>query len=156
MSNYSPFQTNKSITFTNGYMTTYTSPPDLASVSSLTELQGKLTCIHAAALFHLFDEPTQLSLAHRISTLLSPVPGSFIFGSHGGLQTKGFRDATGGIKPMFCHSDVSWKEMWDGEVFEKGTVKVEATVEDWDREHKGLVKTEGKKFWQLVWKVTRL
>lgn len=29
---------------------------------------------------------------------------------------------------MFCHSPETWKELWDGQVFEKGTVKVETEL----------------------------
>ena len=53
---------------------------------------------------------------------------------------------------MFCHSPESWKELWDGQIFKKGTVKVEA----------GLVERQGNpynpnsKFYFLWWSVTRL
>ncbi|KAG0704926.1 hypothetical protein DFH29DRAFT_909282 [Suillus ampliporus] len=31
---------------------------------------------------------------------------------------------------MFAHSTESWNVMWDGEVFKKGTVKVEAELRE--------------------------
>lgn len=29
---------------------------------------------------------------------------------------------------VFCHSPESWTELWDGEIFEKGTVRVETEL----------------------------
>ncbi len=45
--------------------------------------------------------------------------------------------------------------MWDGEVFEKGTVRVEAVVVDQRREDL-VVLDPGVKFHQIVWSVIRL
>jgi len=36
---------------------------------------------------------------------------------------------------MFCHSPDSWTELWDGGVFEKWTVRVEATVKESKKEY---------------------
>lgn len=78
-----------------------------------------------------------------------------IIGSHAGAPEKGFKteavggDAGGktGDLTMFCHSPESWTALWDGEVFEKGTVKVETKLV----EHA----TSGI-FYFLQWSVTRL
>ncbi len=57
-----------------------------------------------------------------------------IFGAHVSRPEKGFRTEAPPPAPgylgnrMFCHSAASWAELWDGEVFEKGTVRVEAVV----------------------------
>ena len=104
--------------------------PDLASLKSLTPLNGYVSVIHTSSFFHLFSEEKQFELAQKIAGLLSPAPGSTIFGMHAGLAEKGFSKEgnrrTGG--PLFCHSPDSWKELWDGVIFKQGTVKVEATL----------------------------
>ena len=96
--------------------------PELASLKSLTPLNGHVTVIHTSSFFHLFSEEQQLELAQKMAGLLSPVPGSTIFGMHAGLAEKGFSKEgnrrTGG--PLFCHSPDSWKELWDGGIFKKG------------------------------------
>ncbi|KAF9476809.1 FAD/NAD(P)-binding domain-containing protein [Pholiota conissans] len=75
---------------------TFGPPASLLSVQSLTPLKGHVSAIHAAALFHLFDEQHQELLAHRLASLLSREPGSVIFGSHIGRPIKGIRtEATG-------------------------------------------------------------
>lgn len=130
--------------------------PLLVSLTSLTPLQGHVSAIHASSLFHLFNEAQQLELAHRIASLLSPVPGSVIFGSHGGLLEKGWRyeEAENADKTpykMFCHSPESWAELWDGQVFEKGSVSVVAGVKKVERPEMG-----GKVFFLLWWSITRL
>ncbi|TDL28238.1 hypothetical protein BD410DRAFT_782209 [Rickenella mellea] len=98
--------------------------PDLKTLTSLTHLHGRISAIHASAFFHLFDEAHQLQVARQLAALLSPEPGSLIFGQHVGALQMGFR------RKMFCHSPESWKALWDGEVFEKGSVHVDARVRD--------------------------
>ncbi|KAF8888130.1 hypothetical protein BD779DRAFT_1470490 [Infundibulicybe gibba] len=88
-------------------------PPALASLNSLTPLQGHIAAIHASAFFHLFDEAQQYTLAKRLATLLAPRPGAVIFGAHRALPEKGYCHAevlSGGT--MFCHSPETWKELW--------------------------------------------
>ena len=101
------------------------SAPSLKALASLTPLQGHTSAINVSRLFHLFDESQQLLLAKLVATLLSPVPGSIIFGTHAGAHQKGPRAPD---HPMFCHSPDSWKDLWDGTVFQKGSVKVEAEL----------------------------
>jgi hypothetical protein len=79
--------------------------PDLGVLNSLTPLQGRLSAIHASSFFHLFSEEQQLEVAQRLATLLSPTPGSMIFGTHIGLDKRGTR-----LGRMFCHDPESWKE----------------------------------------------
>lgn len=107
-----------------------TSLPSLDTLTSLTPLQGHVSSIHASSLFHLFGEEKQSQLAHALASLLSPLPGSTIFGSHGGKAEKGLRvEATNSRgEHMFCHSPESWNELWDGEIFRKSTVKVETEL----------------------------
>ncbi|KAJ3562191.1 hypothetical protein NP233_g9729 [Leucocoprinus birnbaumii] len=131
-------------------------PTDLQELKSLTPLQGHVSVIHISSVFHLFDEERQASLAKRLASLLSPQPGSVIFGRHGGLPQKGLRYDLPD-HPMFCHDPESWKSLWGEQVFEKGTVRVEVElrlVED--RSVKIFRQEEDSKFYFLVWSVTRL
>lgn len=105
--------------------------PDLKSITSLTPLQGRVSALCSVAFFHLFDESEQRQIAHKFASLVSPLPGSIIYGAHRGSPVKGLmnRTAIGGQPSQrFCHSPDSWKELWDGQVFEKGTVRVEAEL----------------------------
>lgn len=135
-----------------------TGPPDLTSLTSLTPLQGHLSIIHASLFFHLFDEEKQLQVAKSLAGLLSPLPGSIILGIHLGSERKGRRPenmpTTDGrlSGSMFCHSPESWQEMWDGQVFEKGTVKVEARLVSGS---KGVLRNTTE-YRLLAWSVTRL
>ncbi|GLB41661.1 hypothetical protein LshimejAT787_1002610 [Lyophyllum shimeji] len=107
----------------------------LRSLTSLTPLRGHMSTIHASSFFHLFDEPQQLELARRLATLLSASPGSMIFGVHGGRPEKGLRTEAlnSAGKYMFCHSPETWRDLWDGVVFKKGTVKVECGLHPMER-----------------------
>ncbi|KAF8632186.1 hypothetical protein AX15_001954 [Amanita polypyramis BW_CC] len=138
------------------YETPETTRPDLLSLSSLTPLQGHVSAIHASAFFHLFDEGQQLKMARQLATLLSPIPGSVIFGSHGALPHRGKRREAlpAADTIMFCHSPRSWQEVWDGQVFAKGTVKVEVDLKVDVR--KDLCLDATNPFYWLIWSVTRL
>ncbi|KIK57808.1 hypothetical protein GYMLUDRAFT_46003 [Collybiopsis luxurians FD-317 M1] len=100
-----------------------------AKPQSLDFLRGQLSVVHASAFFHLFNKDEQLVIAKKLASLLSPVPGSFIFGSHVGAS-KPLEDANN--KPgmwFYLHSPDTWKEMWEMEVFQgKGVVRVEAAL----------------------------
>lgn len=130
--------------------------PDLKTLTSLTPLQGHVSAVHASSLFHLFGEEKQLELAHRVATLLSPAPGSVIFGSHGGRREKGFRveARVPGDQYMFCHSPETWRDIWDGVVFKNGTVRVEVQLEKLERPD--LNPVEGAELFFMAWSVTRL
>ncbi len=139
-----------------------TPTPQLQTLTSLNPLRGHVSAIHASAFFHLFGEAEQFHLAKAIAGLLSPKPGSMILGAHGGLPVKGIRNENGvyqnpaRTRPMFCHSPDSWKELWDGQIFEKGTIKVEAILHEHKRRDLGTTIPEGTKLYLLVWSVTRL
>lgn len=128
----------------------------LVELKSLNPLRGRVSAIHASSFFHLFGEAEQLHLARALAGLLSPVPGSLILGSHAGRAEKGFRTEIPRLnsrgRTMFCHSAESWAEMWEMEVFGKGTVKVEAVLEESEREDLGA----GVRLHHLLWSVTRL
>ncbi|TFK93027.1 hypothetical protein K466DRAFT_643031 [Polyporus arcularius HHB13444] len=135
--------------------------PQLSTIKSLNPLRGHVSVIHASSFFHLFDEEKQFKLAQSLAGLLSPEPGSMIIGSHGGRPEKGFRTEamranSHGIT-MFCHSPESWIELWDGQIFKKGTVKVEAFLHEVRRSDLQPKDTAPEtKFFLLVWSVTRL
>jgi hypothetical protein len=133
-------------------------PASLRDLTSLNPLQGHVSAIHASAFFHLFQEDGQLYLARALAALLSPEPGSMIFGSHIGLPQEGNLPVWGeNQNNMFCHSPDSWTELWDGEVFEKGTVRVDATLEEIRKEViERVIGATGTRSYLLSWSVTRL
>ncbi|KAE9411498.1 hypothetical protein BT96DRAFT_15080 [Gymnopus androsaceus JB14] len=109
----------------NGPTCTGDSP--LNTVKSLHELTGRINAIHVSRLFHLFTERQQLELAHRLAKLLSPSPGSMIFGQHRGSDVPGvIANALG--ETSFDHSPDSWKTLWNGVVFPEGTVEVNCVL----------------------------
>ncbi|XP_006455459.1 hypothetical protein AGABI2DRAFT_75738 [Agaricus bisporus var. bisporus H97] len=124
-------------------------PTDLKTLTTLVPLQGHVSVLHTSLFFHLFDEDQQLALAKQLSTLLSPEPGSIMFGIHGGEHVKSTGPSNG--REMFCHSPESWTSLWDGTVFTEGTVKVEASVVEFPPRDSSELK-----FPLLVWSVTRL
>jgi hypothetical protein len=135
--------------------------PSLWDLTSLTPLQGKVSAIHASSFFHLFTEAKQLELAHRVSSLLHPKPGSIIFGGHVALPTKGLRKEHARKWDMFCHSPESWRDMWL-EVFSNGDgkgeerVKIEARLVQIERkDHWQAIMKDGD-MWHMYWSVTRI
>ena len=143
--------------------------PAVSSLKTLTPLSGHVSAIHAASFFHLFNEAQQLELAHKLAGLLSPEPGSIIIGGHAGQPVKGlWKRRTLSGEHMFCHSPESWRELWDGQVFAKGKVRVDVVL----KAVKDLAQAEDSKDWiekvqkpdvldtenyqVLIWSVTRL
>ncbi|KAG1745263.1 hypothetical protein EDB19DRAFT_480557 [Suillus lakei] len=127
-----------------------TPTPNLSNLTSLNPLHGCVSAIHATAFFHLFKEDQQLHMARAFAGLLSAEPGSVILGAHTGAEEKGVinqvvRDLE---VDMFAHSAGSWTAMWDGEIFEKGTVKVEAELKQ--------VPVRDEHYPILFWSVIRL
>ncbi|KAG1823536.1 uncharacterized protein BJ212DRAFT_688031 [Suillus subaureus] len=127
--------------------------PNLSNLTSLNPLRGCVSAIHATAFFHLFKEDKQLHMARALAGLLSAQPGSIILGVHTGAQEKGVvNQVYRGVEvDMFAHSAESWTAMWDGEVFEKGTVKVDAQFREISEGVGG-----GERYPLLYWSVTRL
>jgi hypothetical protein len=138
--------------------------PSLSDLNSLTPLQGKISAIHASALFHLFSEEEQLALARLLASLLRPEQGSVIFGQHGGRVEKGTRPRNRGpsLNPMFCHSPESWKEMWLSEVFagegKTGHERINVDAELLEVDRNDLFQGTGAdpKFYAMNWCITRL
>ncbi|TFK75136.1 hypothetical protein BDN72DRAFT_559671 [Pluteus cervinus] len=137
--------------FTSSSPPTNPRPSSLGDVTALTQLQGHISAIHASSFFHLFDEANQFELAERVASLLSPLPGSILFGSHAGIPVAGIRQHPFGVG-MFCHSPESWTELWDGKIFEKGTVDVQTKLVEYQRP--GQVGSD--KSHTMSWSVTRL
>lgn len=127
--------------------------PNLDNLTSLNSLRGHVSAIHATAFFHLFKEDKQLHMARALAGLLSAEPGSVILGAHTGAQEKGVVNKIyqGVDVDMFAHSPESWMAMWDGEVFEKGMVKVEAEFKE-----VSTVVGSDEPYPLLYWSVTRL
>ncbi|KAH9921431.1 uncharacterized protein B0H18DRAFT_880126 [Fomitopsis serialis] len=136
-----------------------TPAPSLEERGTLTPLLGHVSAIHASSFFHLFKEAQQAALARSLAGLLSPAPGSVIFGAHGGRSRKGLRgEVARGLwraEPMWCHDPESWRALWDGDVFEKGTVRVEAVLKEGHARWEG-VSEDGGRPGSLIWSVTRL
>ncbi|KAG6899163.1 hypothetical protein C0993_012723 [Termitomyces sp. T159_Od127] len=129
-----------------------TPQPSLDTLVSLTPLQGRVSAIHASSFFHLFNETRQHELAHRLASLLSPRSGSVLFGVHIGKPDKGVVRGDAGEPSLFCHSPESWRDLWDGQVFEQGAVKVDAYLKQVERPDM----KSPEPFYLLVWSVTRL
>ena len=136
---------------------------NLASLTSLNPLHGRVSAIHASSFFHLFDFEGQSELAKVLAGLLSPQPGSLIFGSHIALPVKDIlpiKDIlpvedilpTHNGRHMSCHSPESWIELWDGMVYGKGEVKVNAILKSIERK----LGEEPHEEYILIWSVTRL
>ncbi|KAG2154063.1 hypothetical protein DEU56DRAFT_751711 [Suillus clintonianus] len=123
---------------------------DLSSLKSLNPLHGRISAINATRFFHLFTEDKQLHLAKALAGLLSAQPGSVICGNHVGNLEKGVVIAhiLGSEHRLFSHSPQTWTSLWDGEVFEKGTVKVETELVE--------VAIQEVQFLVMRWSVMRL
>jgi len=137
------------------------SPSPLSNITTLSALVKRVSAIHASALFHLFPEDQQLSLARRLAALLIYQPGSIIFGQHNSLPVKGPREdmsvrvpnEPGKTTPMFCHSPESWEKLWTEDVFgdASGTrVKVEANLKEVPND---LTLVQENKLWVMSWSV---
>ncbi|TFK85712.1 hypothetical protein K466DRAFT_551672 [Polyporus arcularius HHB13444] len=137
------------------YTAPSTAAPALSAVRTLNELRGHVSVICVCAIFHLFDtEEAQLRLARALAPLLSFEPGSMIIGWHNGRHEKGYTE--GYALRMFCHSPESWTALWDGDVFENGTVRVGARLVEKQRRYmKEGVPTIGMRTF-LEWSVTRI
>jgi len=127
----------------------------LSSLTSLNPLSGHVSIIHASLFFHMFNEERQFHLARGLARLLSPEPGSVILGSQMGSPVKGINQTTDGFN-AYCHSSESWKELWDGQVFDKGKVKVEVSLLPAERKSIFLEAIDGINIFVLAWSVTRL
>ena len=135
---------------------------ELSALTSLTPLRGKVSAIHAANFFHLFNEEKQKEAAEKLASLLSPEPGSLIFGANAArADRKGVYslNAAATDKPAherFGHSPQSWKELWEG-IFGPGKVEVSVSMEFLDvKSVRVSVPGGAEKADYMVWSVKRL
>ncbi|KIK62580.1 hypothetical protein GYMLUDRAFT_991516 [Collybiopsis luxurians FD-317 M1] len=115
---------------------------------TLNFLRGHLSAIHASAFFHLWKEEGQLTVAKKLASLLSPVPGSIIFGSQLGSVEPYEEVIDENGNSFYRHSPTSWKDMWEREVFGgEGLVTVEAGI------HHNASDASGDMLWWIVTRV---
>ncbi|OAX33652.1 hypothetical protein K503DRAFT_869428 [Rhizopogon vinicolor AM-OR11-026] len=125
---------------------------DLSSLKHLNLLHGRISAINATRLFHCFTEDKQLHLARALAGLLSAQPGSVICGSQVGAREMGNVTSCflGTEYKLFAHSPKTWSSLWDGKVFQKGSVgvKVETELVELTDYEEPILK--------MMWSVTRL
>ncbi|KAL5498070.1 hypothetical protein ACEPAH_3001 [Sanghuangporus vaninii] len=140
------------------YVPPTTPRPILTTLTSLTPLHGHVSAIHTSLVFHLFNKEEQTKLAHLIAPLLSPAPGSTIFGVHSSEPVSRESHRSTGAKRIYCFSPKDWCALWNGVVFKKGTVRAEAWFPENDpRRKEGLQNAPHEyKKQSMVWYVTRL
>lgn len=137
-----------------------TPPIPLSSLTSLTPLQHQVSVIYTSSFFHLFEEDKQRHLTHLVASLLSPLPGSIIFGSHMGASDSE-DDMSGRTRftirggTAFAHSPTSWKELWVGKdgPFKPEAVSLETVMSEPSRRH---ILNGPYLFYRHVWSITRV
>ncbi|KAH7872125.1 uncharacterized protein C8R40DRAFT_1053221 [Lentinula edodes] len=132
--------------------------PTLNTLTTLNPLRGHLSACFCGAFFHLFSEDAQYQIAQGLAGLLSPQPGSMIFGVHGSRPEKGFWHPTGTERYMFCHSPDSWKDLWEGLFGGKENVQVKAALRDGDggNDLHGTYPGNKEPHHLMEWSVTRI
>ncbi|KAJ8592964.1 hypothetical protein M405DRAFT_638963 [Rhizopogon salebrosus TDB-379] len=100
--------------------------PDLSSITSLNDLHGTLTAIHASSIFHLFSAEEQASLI--------------------GLPRQGTvgEEVLGMSVEMYCYDPESWKKLWE----DAGSFKVEAFLTE-------VIDLKGEVAWKMFWSATK-
>ena len=132
--------------------------PVISSVTSLNELKGHISAIFAGAFFHLFTFDQQTHIARLLAGLLSPLPGSMLFGVQGGCTTKRVYTPGSGSQ-MHSHSPESWRKMWEdifGEVGAKVEVKARLRKEVGGDDFFGTFPGNTDPYHVLEWSVMRL
>ena len=122
-----------------------------AEPKSLNPLRGHLSTIHTSAFFHLFNKDEQVIIAKKLASLLSPLPGSIIFGSQSGSGVPHEAMKPGRGTLFYSHSPESWKKMWEEEVFSMEDGQGEDGSASMIQVEAGLLDER-----QLWWIVTRL
>ncbi|KAE9408440.1 hypothetical protein BT96DRAFT_913990 [Gymnopus androsaceus JB14] len=119
-----------------------------AEPKSINPLRGHLSAIHTSAFFHLFNKDEQVIIAKKLASLLSPLPGSIIFGSQIGSEVphEAVKPSRGTL--LYSHSPES-RKMWEEEVSgmedqgEESSRMIQVDAGLWDERH-------------IWWVVTRL
>ncbi|EIN11109.1 hypothetical protein PUNSTDRAFT_37299, partial [Punctularia strigosozonata HHB-11173 SS5] len=94
-------------------VSSHDAPVPLKEVSRLEHLQGRVDHIYTGAVFHLFDESTQVAMALRLATLVPKDRPAIIFGRHRGQFTAGLTPGMSRSGPRYIHSPESWKALWE-------------------------------------------
>ena len=102
--------------------------PALASLTSLNPLRGHVSAVFMGKFLHLFDEAGQAHIARALAGLLSPEPGSMIFGVQGALEKRGQFKPTGSEFTMFCHSPESLGKVFEDAFGGPGRIKFESRL----------------------------
>ena len=126
--------------------------PSLSSLKSLNALRGHVSAIHLSLFFHLFGREQQIAAARALAALLSPEPGSMIFGAHHSSSISGKRINTLRGTEIYDFNPEDWTSLWDGEIFKRGTVQVEVGLRDWENRSEEEL---GYPPNQLVWCIKR-
>ena len=136
--------------------------PAVSDLTTLTPLHGRLSAIYAYSFFHLFNEAQQKQVAESFASLLSPQPGSVIFGCQFGMEREGERSETrssGDVLHFYCHSPASWGRLWE-QIFGPGKVRVESRLVDKSYIRQTLLRPgqrdDGRTYLFLEWAVIRI
>ncbi|GJJ14392.1 hypothetical protein Clacol_008656 [Clathrus columnatus] len=107
---------------------------EVSEITTLVQLIGRVKYLYVGAVFHLFDENTQLAIAQRLARLVSREEGVVIFGRHQGSEIPTLLHDHLGRK-RFGHNPESWRKMWqdaftqtDGEAYIRSHVIVNAEL----------------------------
>jgi SAM-dependent methyltransferase len=101
--------------------------------SHLKELNGKLSIVHAASFFHLFDWDGQVKAAKRVIELLKAEPGVMVFGRQGGKAEAGSFVHVKKDQTAYWHNAESWAKLWKQVGDETGSKwEVDATLGEED------------------------
>ncbi|KZW01776.1 hypothetical protein EXIGLDRAFT_602645 [Exidia glandulosa HHB12029] len=121
-------------------------------LANLNDLKGQLRALFSCSFFHLFDLPTQQTLADRVALMLSKKPGSIAFGSH--LSCGPGREPGELYGLPWLHNPQSWERLWDREKFECRTEMRRTEEFLGGHPDSGEYKDLGE-YYSLVWSVRR-
>ncbi|KAI0762267.1 hypothetical protein C8Q74DRAFT_1207056 [Fomes fomentarius] len=132
--------------------------PALARVQSLNELRGHVSAVFMGKFLHLFDEAAQARIARALAGILSPAPGSMLFGVQGALAERGQFRPTGSDFTMFCHSPETLGKVFEDAFGGPGTIRFESrlTSEPGGPTYFDTWPGNAKPFVCQEWSVTRL
>ncbi|PIL30034.1 hypothetical protein GSI_07946 [Ganoderma sinense ZZ0214-1] len=105
------------------------SAPSLTGLTSLNPLRGHVSAIYLGKFLHVFDEAGQAHIARALAGLLSPEPGSILFGVQGALEERGpFNPAGSPDWTMFCHSPESLGRLFEDAFGGPGRIRFESRM----------------------------
>ncbi|KAI1787643.1 hypothetical protein LXA43DRAFT_702318 [Ganoderma leucocontextum] len=132
--------------------------PSLTGLTSLNPLRGHVSAVYMGKFLHVFDEAGQAHIAKALAGLLSPEPGSILFGVQGALEERGPFTPAGSDWTMFCHSPESLGNLFEDVFGGPGAIKFESRVveEPGGPTYFGTWPGNQKPFTCQEWSVTRL